>query len=184
MTLSGKEKATIFLSMLGAETSSAILRYLPEELADLIASSISHLPTPTPEALGEVFDDFQSYVALPSAEKKINTKEPAENEASKLSFEADEEFAEDEEKDISNLSPKERLFSAASKKLALLLSGERPQIAAFMLSLFPATKKEEVLMEMVVNREIINNLLPNLKQTYLVEELKEKLTSHFVEKLR
>src|SRR3989339_603100 len=70
--LTGKEKATIFLSILGSDTSSAILRYLPPELADIIASSINHLPTPTPEALGEVFSDFESYIALPSANKNYN----------------------------------------------------------------------------------------------------------------
>ena len=54
MKLSGREKATIFLSILGPETSAQVLRYLPGEVADLIASGINHLPTPSPEALGYV----------------------------------------------------------------------------------------------------------------------------------
>ena len=70
MQLSGREKATIFLSILGAETSSRVLRYLPGELADMIAKGINHLPTPTPEALGEVLNDFLSYLALPSGKAK------------------------------------------------------------------------------------------------------------------
>ena len=68
MTLTGREKATIFLSILGADVASRILRYLPDELADLIAAGINHLPTPSPEALAEVMGDYQGYLALPESE--------------------------------------------------------------------------------------------------------------------
>jgi flagellar motor switch protein FliG len=68
MTLTGREKATIFLSILGAENSARVLRYLPDELADLIAAGINHLPTPSPEALNEVMGEFKSYLALPAGE--------------------------------------------------------------------------------------------------------------------
>ncbi len=67
MSLTGREKATIFLSLLGAETSARVLRYLPDELADLIAAGINHLPTPSPEALEQVLDEFQGHLALPRA---------------------------------------------------------------------------------------------------------------------
>jgi hypothetical protein len=67
MVLTGREKATIFLSILGADISSRILRYLPNELADLIAAGINHLPTPSPEALSEVMGEYQSFLALPEA---------------------------------------------------------------------------------------------------------------------
>ncbi|MBN3033602.1 MAG: hypothetical protein JW873_05850 [Candidatus Saganbacteria bacterium] len=65
MALTGREKATIFLSILGADVSSRVLRYLPEEIADLIAAGINHLPTPSPQALSEVLEDYQSFLALP-----------------------------------------------------------------------------------------------------------------------
>jgi flagellar motor switch protein FliG len=65
MTLTGREKATIFLSILGADVSSRVLRYLPEEIADLIAAGINHLPTPSPQVLSEVLDEYQSFLALP-----------------------------------------------------------------------------------------------------------------------
>jgi len=67
MPLSGREKATIFLSLLGAEAASRVLRYLPNELADLIAAGINHLPTPSPEAISEVLSEYQSFLALPEA---------------------------------------------------------------------------------------------------------------------
>lgn len=64
MPLTGREKATIFLSILGAEASSRVLRYLPDELADLIAAGINHLPAPSPDALSEVLNEFKSHLAL------------------------------------------------------------------------------------------------------------------------
>jgi flagellar motor switch protein FliG len=67
MALSGREKATILLSILGAETASRVLRYLPNEIADLIAAGINHLPTPSPEILTEVMGEYQSFVAFPEA---------------------------------------------------------------------------------------------------------------------
>jgi hypothetical protein len=38
---------------------------LPEEIADLIAAGINHLPTPSSQALSEVLDEYQSFLALP-----------------------------------------------------------------------------------------------------------------------
>lgn len=68
MVLTGREKATIFLSILGAETAARVLRYLPEELADIIAGGVNHLPSPSPQALSEVLQEFQSFVSLPERE--------------------------------------------------------------------------------------------------------------------
>lgn len=79
MTLTGREKATIFLSILGADSSARILRYLPDELADLIAAGINHLPSPSPEALAEVLGEFKSFLALPGAEPatpRLETRQP------------------------------------------------------------------------------------------------------------
>jgi flagellar motor switch protein FliG len=67
MALTGREKATIFLSILGADVSSRVLRYLPAELADLIAAGVNHLPTPSPEALSEVMGEYRGFLALPAA---------------------------------------------------------------------------------------------------------------------
>ena len=67
MVLTGREKATIFLSILGAETAARLLRYLPEELAHVIAAGIDRLPAPSPESLSEVLDEFSGYMALPQA---------------------------------------------------------------------------------------------------------------------
>ena len=66
MPLTGREKATIFLSMLGAETSARVLRYLPDELADLIAAGINHLPTPSPQAVEQVLGEVGAFLIAAS----------------------------------------------------------------------------------------------------------------------
>ena len=79
MALTGREKATIFLSILGADVSSRVLRYLPEEIADLIAAGINHLPTPSPQVLSEVLDEYQSFLALPetASPEPVPSRPPA-----------------------------------------------------------------------------------------------------------
>lgn len=53
--------------MLGSDAASRVLRYLPGELADLIAAGIEHLPSPSPESLGDVIREYQGFLALPQA---------------------------------------------------------------------------------------------------------------------
>ena len=149
MKLSGREKATIFLSILGPEVSAQVLRYLPGEVADLIASGINHLPTPTPEALGMVLHDFKSYLALPAA------GQPAPR------IEAPPKPAIPREK----MTAKDIILSASPKKLAFLLSEERPQVAAVIQSLFPGGPK------------------PVQAKTSLTAKVEEKLFKYFADKL-
>jgi flagellar motor switch protein FliG len=88
MALTGREKATIFLSILGSDVSSRVLRYLPEEIADLIASGINHLPTPSPQALSEVLDDYQGFLALPPPEAEPEPTMPSRPAAPRKSYAA------------------------------------------------------------------------------------------------
>lgn len=125
MKLSGREKATIFLSILGPEVSAQVLRYLPGEVADLIASGINHLPTPTPEALGVVLNDFKSYLALPAPGRPA----PQIEVPSKPSIPREK------------MTPKDIILSASPKKLAFLLSEERSQVSSVILALFPENQK-------------------------------------------
>ena len=165
MQLTGREKATIFLSILGTETSSRILRYLPFELADLIASSINHLPTPTPEALGEVLLDFKSYGALPPAmPRRVEAVEP----------EVPRTYG----------SPREIIEGAPAQAIAFVLSEERPQIIAFILSLLPEKKRENVLAAITAQKDIVLSLLNGIKKTPISKKLEDKLIAYFSEKLK
>jgi flagellar motor switch protein FliG len=152
MPLSGREKATIFLSILGSETSARVLRYLPDELADLIAAGINHLPTPSTQALSEVLGEFQSFLALPGAGAHPRIEE----------------------------RPKP---SAAPKRSYAVLLYERPQMAAFLLSLLPEEEREDALLALPREKGIVQELLNNLRKNPLTPKLEARLREQFKEKL-
>ncbi len=170
MQLTGKEKATIFLSILGTDTSSRILRYLPEELADIIASSVNHLPTPTPDALGEVLTDFRSYTALPSP----SAPHPVIKQVQPPPMETPPE----------NITPKETLERAPVQALAFILSEERPQMIAFVLSLLSPAKREEVLSQITAQKDIVTDLLAGIKKSPVTPKIEGKILDYFAEKLK
>lgn len=154
MPLTGREKATIFLSILGAETSARVLRYLPDELADLIAAGINHLPTPSPEALEQVLGEFNSHLALPKASEPTSVIE--------------------ERKPVSPFVPK--------KSYAFLMY-ERPQMVAYLVSLLPEDQREAVLLSLPKERAIVEGLLSELKKNPLSDKLEAKLREQFSERL-
>lgn len=164
MNITGREKATIFLSILGSDTAARILRYLPEELADVIATSINHLPTPTPDALGAVLKEFKSGLALraPSAPPPPQIEETV--------------IPEDD-------SPLGRLNAAYAKRLAQLFTFERSQVAAFVLSMLNPAKKEEVLMNMGQQKNEIDTLTKTIRSNKFTEGLKTQLLELFAGKL-
>jgi flagellar motor switch protein FliG len=113
--LTGREKVNIFLAILGPEISAKILRYLPEEMAVLIASGVGKI-VPSKEAIGLVMKDFGRLFLTAAGGPPLTLKETAEA-TKQLPFEG---LAK-------NCSPKS-LFN--------FLSGERIQTAAYILSRF------------------------------------------------
>ncbi|MFA5113947.1 MAG: hypothetical protein WC529_06625 [Candidatus Margulisiibacteriota bacterium] len=147
MTLTGREKATIFLSILGADASSRVLRYLPDELADLIAAGINHLPSPSPDALAAVLSEYNSYLALPEASGVVYEPAPA--------------------------------APPAPRKTYAPLLYERPQLAAFILSLLPAEEREGALRAFPRGKAAIEELLPALKENALRPKIEARLRQLF-----
>lgn len=154
MPLTGREKATIFLSILGADTSARILRYLPDELADLIASGINHLPSPSPEALKEVLGEFNNFVALP--ESKAAAALPQIEEKPK--------------------PPK-------PKKSYGALLYERPQMVAFILSLLSEDEQENALQSLPREKGVVTDILKELKKNPLTPKLTPKIKEQFKDKI-
>jgi len=160
VSLSGREKATIFLSILGAEGAAKILRYLPDEVADLIAAGVNHLPSPSTEALSNVLDEFGDYMALP---KQGPTFSLEENKGP--------------------LTPLETILKASPRRVASYLITERVQTIAFVLSLFPPHLKKEILTYLPGQRAEVENLLKDLKKNALTEKVQEQVVSYFSAKL-
>lgn len=166
MNLSGREKATIFLSILGSETASRILRYLPEELADVIATSVNHLPTPTPDALGQVLTEFKGALSLSPGQSATALGQPEEREVAVLTG-----------------TPIEKLNAASAKKIAYIFSFERPQVIAFVLSRLNNQKKDEVLENLGPQKDIVFDLLKSIKSTKFSPKIESELLEIFSKKV-
>jgi flagellar motor switch protein FliG len=156
MALTGREKATIFLSIVGAETSSRILRYLPGELADLIAAGINHLPTPSPDAISEVLDEFKSFLALPEGEKRTEER---------------------------TLPPPRMEEKPRARKNYALLMYERPQMIAYLLSIMPEDQREDALLNLPREKVLIEELLYTLKPNALSPKIELKLKELYKSRL-
>lgn len=167
MALTGREKATILLSVLGTETSAKILRHLPEELADLIAAGVNKLPTPSKEALSTVLSEFGEFMALPSPPKG-----PAAIEARKL------ERPRAEAKTSMDI-----ILSTSSRVLSTLLFKERPQTIAFLLSNLPQTQAAEVLAVLPEQRREIEVLLRDIRKNPLSEKLRDRIFESLAKKV-
>ncbi len=154
MPLSGREKATIFLSILGAETSARILRYLPDELADLIAAGINHLPTPSSQALNEVLKEFKGFLALPQG----GSAPP-------------------------RLEERPQYKPSAPKRSYAFLMYERPQISAFVISILPEEEKEDALNSLPREKGIVQELIYSLKRNPLSPKIEAAIKEQFKEKL-
>lgn len=141
------------MSLLGAETSARVLRYLPDELADLIAAGINHLPTPSPDVVEEVLGDFKSFLALPQARPAVSKREEA--------------------------PPRPQ----PSKKPYQMLLYERPQMIAYLLSLMTDEQREEALHSLPRERGLVEELLADLKQNPLSPKLEAKLKEQYKNKL-
>jgi len=172
MPLSGREKATILLSLLGSELAERILSFLPEDLADLITGGINRLPTPSSDAIKTVLDEFAGFVALPqgSSEERIT------------SLPEDLAGTAAEAPQASNSVPDQVLYSHP-KKLAMALSSERTPVCAYVLSLMPAVASAEVLSLMPERRREIESLMRALKKPPIAEKLDEALLKTLAEKM-
>lgn len=170
MQLSGREKATILLSLLGSDVSSRVLRYLPHELAEIIAQGINNLPAPTPEAVKDVVEDFRGFLALPSKRKRG----PA------LTEEIEEAPPPPPPKPE---TPLERLLKVPAKKMSYLLSFERPQLIAFLLTHFPPLYREEILGNLQDQRQLIEEIIRSYRKTSAEKDLFDRTVNYLLEKL-
>ena len=175
MPMSGREKATIFLSILGADASAKILRHLPEEIADLIASGINQLPSPSPEALTTVLQEFRSYMVLPALEgrRELGQAPPSVHRPGSRS----------EPGEAGSLGIVRR---ASPDVLAGILSTERPETIGFVAAHLEPHASEKLLewfgdrrgpIEAVRNRLRTHKLTAPVENTVFLN-LAKRLASH------
>lgn len=168
MPLTGREKATILLSILGTDLSAKIMSYLPSEFADLIAQGIDHLPKPTPEALAIVLDDFTSFVALAKAPIRKVIEENGIPSSSGINANNKSSFSRNH---------LDTVFYAQPKKIAIALSAERIPTIAFVMSHLPQVQSDEVVSYMSERKREIESAIRNLKKPPISEIIKTKVMS-------
>ncbi len=179
MKLTGREKATILLSLLGSELSSTLIRNLPEEMADMIAQGINHLPNPSAEVISSVLDEFMSFMALPSAA----TKKVLQDNFSIMPQEAEpapKPVAVPEERK----GPSDILFYSHPKKVAMALSAERAPVVAYVLSLMPSVQSREVLSFMPERHKELDTILRTIKKPPISSDLKDPVVKIIADRIQ
>jgi len=172
--LSGREKATIFLSIVGADASAKVLKYLPSELADLIASGINNLPTPSPEMVHTVLNEFTKFAALPAPKfgsEPIRQLQSAPVSHTQMASPAPE---------IKQIVRKsggsiDDILYASPKKISYVLAHERPQIKAFVLSYFPPNQRAEILTFLPDERNDVEKMISQIKSGDLSDKIRGRV---------
>lgn len=171
MVLTGREKATILLSLLGSELSSQILQNLPEEFADLIAAGVNNLPTPSSNVIASVLDEFASFMALPAAPPR-RVIEESSRPPSITTPPAEPKR-----------SPYDILFYSPPRKVAVALSAERSYVTAYVLSILPPVQAAEVMTFMSERRKEIETIMRNLKKPPVSEQIKDRIVEILSDRL-
>ena len=160
MQLSGKEKAATFLALLGKETATRLLHYLPPEYAEMITAQLSKISKPNPETVEDILEEFDNFISLPSAEDRQPLTQP-ERRAFK---------------------PLDRLTQTDPKELSELLIGERLLAIAFILKLLPLSLSSDILLLLAPERQKLEELQQRLKEVPATERLKERLIEVLAQK--
>lgn len=147
--LSGKQKASIFLRLLGRDAGNKILSFLPKDLAQILLSQSGELAPPSREAVAAVLDEFNKFLSLPSAGNVLNTAK--------------------------SVSPLDILIQTSPSKLVKILSEERNAVLVFILSQLPVSVASDVLLLLAERRANIEDLRKIFKRVPIAEKLKEKI---------
>ncbi len=182
MALTGREKATILLSILGTDLSGEVLKHLPDELADLITSGINNLPTPSPLAISSILEEFSNFFTLQAKQKKVLQEPAPEPEQNDQIIRNDERKTQEIPME-SNKSDLDKIFYSSPKKIAIALSAERPSVVAFILSLLPPVHINEVLSFMTDRKKEVEELLKSMKTNSINESLREKIVPIIADRL-
>ena len=143
--LTGKDKARIFLSLLGEQALSRIMRYLPSTHAEKLQRAFQGGGKVSPDLIQKVVEEFSHFSSLPSS--SLSRQEMKRSEGP----------------------------SASVKRLARVLEGERPQMIAFLLKRVIPQLSQEVLPELAEKKRGVETSLSSLEWVPLSDPVQEKL---------
>ncbi len=176
MALSGREKATILLSILGADVSTRIIKFLPADMADLLVSGVNELPKPSPESISAVMNEFRQAFSLPGA-----VRQPALEAAEMAPPPPPPPPPREKPREL--LKPNELLNQTSGRALTSILLKERPQTVAFVLMQLPESRASEVLTYLPEQRREIEYLLQTIKMNPLTDKIKDSVLETVAKRL-
>lgn len=145
--LTGKEKAQLLLSMLG-DRSKSVLSLLSPTHASLLTETIEEAPKASSAVLNSLMNEImQKVTRVRETGSLVEKKEPLSSNAFSMSggLGGGMSFGEDAESEevvADEAEPKERLRSP--DQIAALLSEQRPQLVAFVLSRVEEELREKI----------------------------------------
>ena len=160
MTLTGKQKAQVIISLL-EDNSPLIMEKLPEKYSKELTSTLGDIPELSDEELNQlliefldIFEDYKQKKSLNIEEFSLDEgedEERSESENDNFLFGEDSDLFEEqalnnEGVDKENSVMSERLRSP--EKIAMLLQQQSVQLTAFFLSECEVELKEKILAEL------------------------------------
>lgn len=178
--LSGIEKATLLLSILGPQKASRILRFLPDDMANLLSSKVATLPPPDPEVISALYSEISNRSISAVAEKtaipakpdeqpvveeiveETEEEETEEEEEQLLDDLADEILADEEDESEVLISSEEKNYDkdsillVSTKKIVNVLKEEKNRINNLFLLSIDSNKSEDIktVFEMETGRDL------------------------------
>ncbi len=183
--LKGVQKASILLLCLDEDTAAQVLRNLEDEEIRKITQTISRLPIIKTEQLREVLleakEKLRAIALVGRGEKFVHQLLKKALGEKRL-----EEFTQTIQS-LTSSGEREGIFDAKhldSRMLATLIQDEHPQIIALILSLLPADKAKETLLQLPENiradiiyrMSTIENIPPEVIEQ-IQETFRDKLSS-------
>ncbi|MFH1428258.1 MAG: hypothetical protein ABIH39_00770 [Candidatus Margulisiibacteriota bacterium] len=157
--MTGKQKASVLLSLIGKDTASVILQGLPVEMAEYLTAGFTG--PPTPEQISLVLNELR---ALPpgssvNQDSKAGQPKPVPPKETINKIE-----------DVINYYPNQFID---------LLKNERKQMIKFMISHFPEEVQLELASKLVPHEKLkISPSIPIMDRIYV------KCSEHIINKVR
>lgn len=170
--IKGKEKATIFLSIIGPQKAARLLRQLPEDVSNLLAAKVATLSPPSPKVVSSLLDEMSSNL-LPA---------PQEEEVKEIEDNAEKEEIVSNVEDI-KLQIKNNDFSNVSAAtIADIIKNENVRIINMVLNLVGDDKSNEVKSILELNRKQKLEI-KELEPSPILDEIKDIILDKIIQNI-
>lgn len=198
--LSGTEKATLLLSILGPQKAARILRHLPDDMANLLSARVATLPPPDPEVVNSIYAEISKKAIESSPIQAIESSvEEIKNEDVQVDDSDDDDLLDDladeilTDDDIAVDNNESEIDSEAdghgespirlipTKNIVKVLKNEKPRARNLFLMSIEDKKSDDVrtVLEIETGSDILGY---QLIETPLLKEVQEIVVREVIKK--